>query len=190
MKMLGALALCAGATLGGGRASAQDMTSDAAILGHELAANQGEVQLGQWVSQHTRNAAVRAYADMLVRDHGHGAQQVQAVATRTGITPDASAEEGPRHDTQEIMDSLQALSGAAMDRKFIDHAVGDHRKDISDTRDAIEHAQNPAVRTLLEGSMPVLQTHLNRAEQLQAGMGGTSTGGGRRSMGVHKDTGT
>lgn len=166
-KTLGALALalCLGLTLAAGAAAAQQ--TDAEILGHELAANQGEVQLGQYVASHTSNASVRAYANLLVRDHGAGAAHVRMAARAARITPAAAAENGPRHDTQEILDSLRALRGSARDRAFANHAVGDHRKDISDTEEAIRHARAPAVRRMLQASLPTLRTHLRRAEALQ-----------------------
>jgi putative membrane protein len=164
-KTLGALALCLGMTLAAGTAAAQQ--TDAEILGHELAANQGEVQLGQYMASHTSNASVRSYATLLVRDHQSGVQQVRSAARSARITPATSAETGPRHDTQEIMDSVRARSGTARDRAFIDHAVGDHRKDISDTEEAIRHARAPAVKRMLQASLPTLRTHLRRAEALQ-----------------------
>ena len=167
-KTAGALALCLGLTLVAGAAAAQQ--TDAEILGHELAANQGEVQLGQYVASHTSNASVRAYANLLVRDHGAGAEQVRATARAARVTPSTAAEAGPRHDTQEILDSLRARRGTAMDRAFVDHAVGDHHKDISDTEEAIRHARAPAVRRMLQASLPTLHTHLRRAEALQVAL--------------------
>jgi putative membrane protein len=176
------------------RAAAQ--MSDAHILGHELAANQGEVTLGQWVSSNTQNDAVRAFAQMLVTDHSNGVQQVQATIQSTGIQPDPAAQAQAANEAAQALQMIQSQTGAEMDRHFAHHAVMDHQKDIRDTQRAIAAAHNPAVRQLLEGTMPVLRKHLAAAQQLAAQVGPPTSmngmhhdTGGMHHMTTHKDNG-
>jgi putative membrane protein len=191
-----ALAACTALTLAAAPRAAAQMT-DAKILGHVLAANQGEVTLGQWVSSNTQNDAVRAFAQMLVTDHGNGVQHVQSTIQNTGIQPDATEQANVANEAAQTLQMLQSQSGAEMDRHFAHHAVMDHQKDIRETQRTIAAAHNPAVRQLLQGMMPVLQKHLAAAQQLAAlvgpptGMDGMhhDMGGMHHGMGVHKDNG-
>jgi putative membrane protein len=185
------MAACAALSLAGAPRAAAQM-SDAQILGHELAANQGEVALGQWVSQNTQNDAVRAFAQMLVTDHSNGVQQVQSTIQSTGIQPDPAEQQKVQNENQQAMQMIQSFSGAEMDRHFAHHAVMDHQKDIRDTQRAIAAAHNPAVRQLLEASMPVLRKHLAAAQQLEAQVGRPTSMngmGGMHHMTTHKDNG-
>lgn len=185
-KVAALLAVCGAVSLAAAPARAQ---TDAQILGAQLAANQGEVTLGQWVSQNTQNAAVRQYADMLATDHAAGVQQVQSTIQSTSIQPDPNAQQQKTQEAQASLQRLQAMSGDAMDRAFIAHAIEDHQKDIAEANRQVAHASNPAVRTLVSGMLPTLRKHLAAARQVRAGMAGTSSGGGQQHMSVHKDNG-
>ena len=140
-RMWGALVACAGLAMAAAPGAAAQMT-DARILGHELAANEGEVTLGQYVSSATQNDAVRAFAQMLVTDHGNGVQQVQSTIQSTGIQPDPTERASVANEAAHALQMVQSQTGAEMDRHFAHHAVMDHQKDIRETQRAKMAARN------------------------------------------------
>ncbi|HTF67057.1 MAG TPA: DUF4142 domain-containing protein, partial [Edaphobacter sp.] len=65
------------------------------------------------------------------------------------------------------IDPFQKLKGAAFDRRYIQEMVTGHTKAIAIyTKESVD-AQNPALKSYAEQTLPVLQKHLEEAKALQ-----------------------
>lgn len=169
MRVAAVLAVT-GAALGAQPAAAQRKMTDANILAHEMAANRGEVALGQYMAAHGGTAAVRAYGATLARDHAAGLASTRRVATRAGVTPRMQPGDDIAEESARALRHIRSLRGAARDTAFVNHAVSDHREDIEDANRMARDATRAAVRQLVAGTLPELRRHLQRAEALQGSL--------------------
>lgn len=140
--------------------------TDANILAKEEGGDSAEVALAGYMRSHAASAGVKSYATMLVDDHGKGLSQTKALASKVKITPQAPAGDTTAQETAHTMSLLQSLHGAALDSTFVNHEITDHEHDIAEAHQMASEAQNAQVKSLVQQSIPELQKHLDRAQQL------------------------
>ncbi len=140
--------------------------TDANIIAMEEGGDSAEVQLATYAHDHASSSAVKNYATMLINDHSKSLKQTESVASALSITPQAPPSDTTSQETAHTLAHLQSLSGAAMDTAFVNHEVADHKSDIQDAHKMVDAAQQPRVKSLVQGTLPVLQKHLDRAEAL------------------------
>lgn len=140
--------------------------SDANILAKEEGGDSSEVAVASYMRSHASSAAVKSYASMLVNDHGKALRQVKSLASRVGITPQAPQNDTTAQKTAHTMALLQPLHGAALDSTFVNGEITDHEHDIAEAHEMAAAAKNAQVKSLVQQSLPVLQKHLDRAQQL------------------------
>jgi putative membrane protein len=138
---------------------------DARFIRKAAEGNNAEIQTAQMVLQRTQDPQIRTYAEKLIRDHTQANAELQQIAQAKGIDLPAAPK---RSDERSIRD-LEGKSGVGFDRAVVDHWVKDHQKDIKEYRSEANHAKDPQVQQYASSALPVLQDHLNGAEQLRSG---------------------
>ena len=161
---------------------AQPPVSDANIVAALSVANAAEVAAGQLASNQARDAEVKAFGRMMVTEHRAMIQETDRIATAAGIV----AAQGPKTDSIQqaataTSDSLKALRGAEFDRAYIASQVRDHQNTLTALQQFAGAAQNAQLKTMLQGAMPKVQQHLDRATQLQSKLGGSTASGTTQS---------
>lgn len=142
-------------------ASAQAQNaSDKKFVADALAGDMGEVQTGQLVAQKASSPDVKSYGQMLVDDHTKAMDQMKTVAGNLGVQPP----EAPKPEARKEMAKLNKLDGQAFDREFLRYAVADHKKDIAEFRKEAKGKGDAA--DVAKQQLPVLETHLQRAQEL------------------------
>jgi len=140
----------------------------------ELAhANIAEIELGNLAQQKASNNAVRDFGSRMVNDHTNLNNQLKEWA-RTNHVSLPTAPSSAQADQKR---RLEALTGEAFDRAYLDYMLSDHRHDVKQVQDLAEHAQDPQVKQLAEKCLPKLQDHLRLAENIAG------------QIGVHADKG-
>jgi putative membrane protein len=67
---------------------------------------------------------------------------------------------------------LKSLNGKAFDQEYASHEVAYHQAVIdAATKTLIPNAKNAELKSALEGAAPLLQGHLQHAQQLQQTLG-------------------
>jgi putative membrane protein len=154
--------------------------TDAQIAAIVVAANSVDIEAGKLAQSKTKNKKVREFADSMVRDHTAVNKAAVELVTRLGVTPE-------ENDTSRSLTSsgeqtrarLNALSGKAFDRAYIDNEVAYHKLVISAIDSTlIPSAQNAELKQTLVSVRPSFIAHLQHAEQLQASLGGKKSGKG------------
>lgn len=129
-----------------------------------------EYELGKLAAQRAASPEVKQFAERMVSDHGKAGEQLREIAQQKGITmPDK-----PKHAESRERGKLAKLSGAQFDREYMDHMVKDHRKDVKEFEKVAQHAKDPEVKSFAQQTLPILQEHLQMAEQAQAAVGGAT----------------
>jgi putative membrane protein len=127
-----------------------------------------EANLGQQAQNVSENQQVKDYGQMLVTDHTKDFGDLHTAAQQAGVTvPDAI---DAAHN-KSMIGPFEKLKGAAFDRKFIQDAIAGHEHAIAVYKKEAADAQNPAIKSYAEATIPVLEKHLKGAQDLEHAKG-------------------
>ena len=144
--------------------------TDAQIVAVLSVADSSEINPSRLAEQQGEAAAVKQYAQMMVRDHGALEDSLLALAQQNGLTPEPNpTSEQMRSEAQATLQSLQGLNGAAFDSAYVQAMITSHQTALTaiDSQ-LLPAAQNPQLRTALEQKVrPSVVTHLEQAQALQ-----------------------
>jgi putative membrane protein len=126
-----------------------------------------EVRMGQTAKDHASNSDVKAYGDMLVKDHSKANDRLSQLASQKGVNLAKDIE--PKHT--DMIKDMEKKSGADFDRAFIEDAVKDHRKDIAKFERASRDLNDSELKAFATETLPTLRHHLDEAERIAKSLG-------------------
>jgi putative membrane protein len=138
---------------------AQDKASQK-FLKEAMEGNLAEVQMGQLAQKNGTSDGVRAYGQMLEKDHSDANKKAAEAAKSIGVTPPSE----PNSKQKADYDRMSKLSGAKFDGEFAKHMVADHKKDIKEYEKAAK--KTDAAGTYANETLPTLRKHLDSAQSL------------------------
>lgn len=146
--------------------------TDLQVLAHVHHVNQMEIDLGKMAERQGGTQAVKAYGQMLVRDHQSADKDLTAFAKKNDVTipldkPKDEAEQKEQKDTKEEVMHLKTLKGNDFDTAFLQMMVEGHEKELAKLDANIGSIQNQDLATILKDIKPVLQKHADLARDLQ-----------------------
>jgi len=123
-----------------------------------------EVEVSKMAPSKAKNADVKAYAEMLVKDHTAANDELRQLASSKGvILPSAMPA-----DKKAKMDKLSKSKD--IDRDFIKQVgLDDHKTDIALFDKASKDAKDADVKTFFGKTLPKLKDHRAEAEKLNSG---------------------
>ncbi|HLJ64579.1 MAG TPA: DUF4142 domain-containing protein, partial [Stellaceae bacterium] len=124
---------------------------------------QSEVEVGQLAQQKASSPAVKSFAQRLVSDHEKANQQLMSIAGKEGIAVPST--DKPENDPMRT--KLEGLQGAEFDRAFVEAQIADHKKDIQYLEREEKEVKDPALASFIRQTLPVMESHLKMAEELQ-----------------------
>jgi len=130
---------------------------------------QSEVEVGQLAQQKASSPAVKSFAQRLVSDHEKANQQLMSIAGKEGIAVPST--DKPENDPMRT--KLEGLQGAEFDRAFVEAQIADHKKDIQYLEREEKEVKDPALASFIRQTLPVMESHLKMAEELQGQLHGT-----------------
>jgi putative membrane protein len=126
-----------------------------------------EIQGGELAQRQATTDKVRALGRRLVEDHSQSLEDATALAERLGIdVPDS-----PSPTQQWELRTVAQFHGRDFDRRYADLEVQDHMQDIQEAQDEIDKGCNPEIRDEAKSELPVLQKHLQLAEDALQSVG-------------------
>ena len=132
--------------------AAQGSATDTETFVREMAiAGLAEVQLGQLAAKRAQNQDVKAYGQMMVKDHTRANTELMQAAKRLNVTVPTKLDD--RH--QQIADKLASLQGEAFDREYMRVMVISHQEVATQLRTkagSTTTAGNAAGRTPTTGT--------------------------------------
>jgi len=123
-----------------------------------------EIAGGQAAVDRAVTEDVREFGAELVRDHTAALAEATALAQRLGVKVPAE----PTPLQQWALRITGEFSGIDFDRWFTDLQVAGHRQAIVEAETEVAKGCNRKVRRLAAASLPVLERHLTRAEEILA----------------------
>jgi len=97
-------------------------SSDKAFVSDLTIANMAEVELGRLALDHSKNAEVKKFAQMMVDDHTSAGEKLGAVASQYNIDKPAQLDDTHR----ALRNKLETLQGAEFDREYMGAMVDGH----------------------------------------------------------------
>jgi putative membrane protein len=155
-------------------ATAAPAVTDPQIAAIVVAANDVDIRAGELARGRATNPGVKAFAERMVTDHTGVNQAATELVGRLGVTPESNpTSQKLTQDGEQSRAALQAQTGAAFDKAYIDGEVAYHQA-VLDAIDQtlIPGAQDAELKALLQQTRPAVAAHLEHARQLQGTLGG------------------
>lgn len=150
--------------------------SDANIVALLDEANKGDSAAGAFALGKTTNPDVKSFAKMMMGEHHALRVQGLALAKKLGVTPEAPADDPVKTAGESEMTALRsATKGAMFDSTYINQEVTIHKAVLDLAGKAHDETKTDELKKLIESAKPVLQKHLDRAEDLEKKVGKTTT---------------
>jgi putative membrane protein len=155
-----------------GAAPATGGLSDANIVALLDEANMADSASGAYALKKATDADVKAFAQLMMGEHHALRLQGQQLAQRLNVTPQLPANDPLKPAAASEMAALKAApKGAQFDRIYIEQEIGIHKAVLDLAGKAHEAAQNEELKKLIEQAKPVIEKHLDRAEEIQKKLG-------------------
>jgi len=126
-----------------------------------LAAAQGgmtEVKLGELAAQKGTRDDVKAFGQMMVKDHTTINADLKALAAQKGVPLSDSLD--AIH--QRTVDKMAALTGSEFDDAYIATMIKDHKTDAQEFKAESAETKDTDVKSFVDESIPVVDKHLKR----------------------------
>lgn len=128
------------------------------------AGNMLETRLGDLAVQQGQSQAVTDFGQRMIQDHGAANKQLVGILEAYQVTPPADLPQ----EHQAKVDELSGLQGQEFDQAYAVMMVEEHQKDIEAYQQQIEQGQNPELQAYAQQTLPILQEHLQMAQNLGA----------------------
>lgn len=121
-----------------------------------------ERQSSQLALQTTKDAKVRDFATMMLKDHANSTQMVAKAAREAGISPTPPA---LMPDQAQMIAQLRSATGAARDRLYVTQQKAAHQKALALHQGYARSGDKAPLKAAAAKIAPVVEHHL---EMLQA----------------------
>jgi putative membrane protein len=148
--------------LAAGHAMAQLSPADRTFATKAAAGGEAEVALGRLATEKGGSQQVRQFGQQMVTDHSQANQELQALAKQQNLTLPTKPDSASAATEQR----LRASSGAAFDTAYTRDMLQDHQEDIADFQKEASSGQDPTLKAFAQKYLPVLQHHLQMAQQI------------------------
>ena len=147
----------------GDRKGVKASSGDRAFVMEAAAGGMAEVELGRLAGEKASSEQVKQFGRMMVTDHSKANEQLAKIASDIQLMAPHALK--PEH--KEAVDRLSKLSGDTFDRAYIQLMVKDHKKDVDLFKRQASSADHPDIRQFASATLPTLERHYERAQQLQ-----------------------
>ncbi|QYF95938.1 DUF4142 domain-containing protein [Massilia sp. PAMC28688] len=135
-----------------------------------------EIEAGRMAQAKTGSDEVKTFAQRMIDDHTKALEDVRQLAQAKGASLPTELDRTSKRKAAR----LAALSGDAFDRAYMAEAgVADHKRSHALLRQAQSRAQDPDLQALAARMLPVVDQHLDSAQELHkhTSMGSSRTQG-------------
>jgi putative membrane protein len=155
----------------GAMAYAQAPT-DPQIVGIVQTANRIDINQAKLALRKSTNAQVKEFANQMISDHTSLEKSVRDLAMKLGVKEETSGTAKQlKQQALEESKKLSGMKGKEFDREYAAHEIAYHQAVIdAATNTLIPNAKNAELKSALQGAAPLLQGHLQHAQQLQQSM--------------------
>jgi putative membrane protein len=143
--------------------------SDDQILHVLHTANTGEIEQARMAQKQAKNARVKQFAAMMIKDHSQADKNGNDVAKKTNTSPTANdVSRNLEKDAKQMTSAMSDQKGSDFDRSYIDAQVKEHQAvlDLID-KQLLPDAKSAEVKSTLQALRPKIEGHLKEAKDIQ-----------------------
>jgi putative membrane protein len=149
--------------------------TDANIVALLDEVNKADSTAGALAVRKATNPDVKSFATRMMKEHHALRAEGQQLAKKLGVKPEPPANDPVQPAAQSEMQALRsAPKGAEFDRTYMDQEVTIHQAAIDLLDKAHDSTKNEQLKALIQKAKPVIQAHLDRAEEIQKKIGKTT----------------
>lgn len=147
---------------------AQAELNDLEMAHAAVTANNTDIAYAHLALALSDNAAVREFAETMIRDHSAVNAQVFALAKKLNVqAQDNRFSRQMLQDATRIKDELSRLRGAEFDRYYAENELRYHRSVNGVVADAfIPNVENPEVKQAFQAALAIFRGHERHAEHM------------------------
>jgi putative membrane protein len=146
--------------------------SDANIVALLDEANMADSSAAAVASTKATNPEVKNFAKLMMTEHHALRKQGQQLAKKLNVTPEPPASDPLKPLAENEMAALKAApKGRQFDSVYIEQEIAAHKAILDLADNAEGQAQNEQLKALIGQAKPVIQKHLDQAEELQDKLG-------------------
>ena len=124
--------------------------------------NLQEISAAEQAIQKARNPEVKAFAQMMIKDHGEAEQKLLALAKSREIQLPPAAAGGVKPDL------LLTSVGTSFDKNYVHAMVAGHGNAVQTFEAYTINGRDPAVKAYAEQMLPTLKLHLEHIKTIDA----------------------
>lgn len=128
--------------------------------------NQLEIDMAQVGQTKAQNADLKAFCELMQKDHTKANQDLQPIAQKYGVTEDAT-----KIRERDVTKFEKETAGPEFDKKFATEMLKDHQKDIKKFERAAEKLKEADVKEYAQNMLPKLREHLEKAQAVARSVG-------------------
>ncbi len=121
-----------------------------------------EIETCELALEKTSNDDIKAFSQHMIDQHSRMGREIEQLASRKQAELPKDISEEQRSTYEE----LSRLSGTEFDRKFIDHNVEDHEKDIRIFKEQAQQLSDKDLKEFAEKGARQLDEHLRMAREV------------------------
>jgi putative membrane protein len=123
-----------------------------------------EVELGKIAQENASSPRVKAFGEMMVKDHTEANNNLKGIATSLNIAiPDSVS-----NDTKKEIEHMKMKKGKDFDKAYVSMMVDDHKKDIAEFRKCADNCSDSTIKAFAGNTLPVLEKHLDSIQAIAA----------------------
>mgnify|MGYP001440913733 CR=1 FL=1 len=134
---------------------------DSVFVKEAASSSMMEIQMGEMMMKKATHPRVRAFAEMMVRDHTAASKELKDIAKRKNFR----LPETMMHKHSKHFDHLKKEEGdhEDYDKRYIKIMAEGHKDDIDEFEDAAKKAKDADVRAFAAKQLPILKMHRDSA---------------------------
>jgi putative membrane protein len=127
-----------------------------------------EVELGKLAADKATDPDVKAFAQMMVHDHGEANEKLMSIGQQETMTLPADMDS----KQQAMYNKLKMLSGPDFDKAYVTGMLKDHEEDVKAFSKEASSGTDPKIKQFAAETLPVIQGHLDKIKAIHAKMTG------------------
>lgn len=166
------ISIAIGAAVCAGAAAAQTPTPPAAKDFANAAAqsDQYEIMAAHDAIAQSQKTQIRTFAQQMIEDHVRTEDRLRQAAQASGLPPPPPAMSA---DQAAMLSALQGLRGVPFDQAYARQQVLAHRQALAVEQSYAVAGDDPNLRPLALSAVPLIQHHLEMAEQIVTSLSGS-----------------
>jgi putative membrane protein len=157
-------------------AGAAATLSDANIVALLDEANMADSAAGALAVTKATSKEVKDFAKLMMSEHHALREQGQQLAKKLNVTPAPPAIDPVKPLAEGETKALESTpKGPEFDRVYMEQEIAAHKAVLDLAENAHGQAQNEQLKALIEQAKPVIQKHLDQAEEIKSKLGEASS---------------